>query len=80
MGSRMSTVSRKNATVKNFAQSYVLIEFSCTVPKIQNTGHSQRISPCEVVEHGLRKNTTVKLCAKSRFNRFSVHRLENLKY
>ncbi|RWV78672.1 hypothetical protein GW17_00060314 [Ensete ventricosum] len=49
MGSRASTVSRKNAIVINFAGSRVSIDFSFTVSKIQNTGHSQCISPWEVV-------------------------------
>ncbi|RWV77316.1 hypothetical protein BHE74_00023226 [Ensete ventricosum] len=47
--SRMSTILRKNATIIIFAQSRVSINFSCTVLEIQNTGHSQRISPWEVV-------------------------------
>ncbi|RZR85472.1 hypothetical protein BHM03_00012469 [Ensete ventricosum] len=34
MGSRMSIVSRKKATVLNFVQSLVSIDFSCTVSKI----------------------------------------------
>ncbi|RWV79975.1 hypothetical protein GW17_00058820 [Ensete ventricosum] len=42
-------VSRKNVTVINFAQSRVFDRFSHTVSKFQNTGHSQRISPWEVV-------------------------------
>ncbi|RWW06602.1 hypothetical protein GW17_00030054 [Ensete ventricosum] len=49
MGSRTRKVSRKNATVINFAQSRsqsrLLISFSCTISEIQNTGHSQHISP-----------------------------------
>ncbi|RWW43448.1 hypothetical protein BHE74_00050884 [Ensete ventricosum] len=45
MGTRMSTVSRKNTMDINFVQSRVLINFSCIVSKIQNTSHSQRISP-----------------------------------
>ncbi|RWW00695.1 hypothetical protein GW17_00036321 [Ensete ventricosum] len=49
MGSRTSTVSRKNATVINFAQSLaqslILISFSSTISEFQNTAHSQRISP-----------------------------------
>ncbi|RWV77040.1 hypothetical protein GW17_00062187 [Ensete ventricosum] len=49
MGSRTSTLSQKNTTVINFARSHVLsrvsIDFSCTVSKIENTGHSQCISP-----------------------------------
>ncbi|RZR71135.1 hypothetical protein BHM03_00003766 [Ensete ventricosum] len=62
----------KNAIIINFAQSHtqVPIDFSCTISKIQNTGHSQRISPWEVVrarfreknsyEHGfMKKNMTV---------------------
>ncbi|RWV86863.1 hypothetical protein BHE74_00044512 [Ensete ventricosum] len=53
MRNRTSTVSQKNATVINFVQSHtqsrVSIDFSCTVSKYQNTGHSQRISPWEVV-------------------------------
>ncbi|RRT31407.1 hypothetical protein B296_00057818, partial [Ensete ventricosum] len=52
-GSRTSMVSRKNTMVINFARSRVLsqvsIGFSCTISEIQNTGHSQRISPWEVV-------------------------------
>ncbi|RWW83244.1 hypothetical protein BHE74_00008241 [Ensete ventricosum] len=45
MGSHTSTISRKNATVINFAQSQISIGFSRTVSEIQNTGNSQRISP-----------------------------------
>ncbi|RWV86071.1 hypothetical protein GW17_00052079 [Ensete ventricosum] len=40
-------------TIINFAQSHVRsqvsIGISCTISKIQNTGHSQLISPWEVV-------------------------------
>ncbi|RWW14795.1 hypothetical protein GW17_00021411 [Ensete ventricosum] len=53
MGSRTSMVLQKNMTVVNFAQSHVQsrvsISFSCTVSEIQNTDHSQRIIPWEVV-------------------------------
>ncbi|RWW47690.1 hypothetical protein BHE74_00046296 [Ensete ventricosum] len=49
MGSRTNTVSRENMTVIKFARSRVSIDFSCTVSKIQNTGHSRRISPWKVV-------------------------------
>ncbi|RWW53458.1 hypothetical protein BHE74_00040041 [Ensete ventricosum] len=49
MASHTSTVSRKNMTVINFAQSHgqirVSIGFSCTISEIQNNGHSQHISP-----------------------------------
>ncbi|RZS10614.1 hypothetical protein BHM03_00041865 [Ensete ventricosum] len=49
MGSRTSTVSRKNVTVINFARSHALIRvsigFSCTVSEIQNTCYSRHISP-----------------------------------
>ncbi|RWW40278.1 hypothetical protein BHE74_00054325 [Ensete ventricosum] len=44
LGSRTSLVSQKNAAVINIAQcrtqNRVSINFSCTVSKIQNTGHS----------------------------------------
>ncbi|RRT36313.1 hypothetical protein B296_00056297 [Ensete ventricosum] len=54
MVSRTSIVSRKNSMVINFArscsQSRVSIDFSCTISKIQNTGHSRRISM--VIAHG----------------------------
>ncbi|RZS09690.1 hypothetical protein BHM03_00040791 [Ensete ventricosum] len=53
MGNRTSTVSQKNTMVINIARchthSQVSIDFSCTVSEIQNTGHSQRISPWEAV-------------------------------
>ncbi|RWV97328.1 hypothetical protein GW17_00039885 [Ensete ventricosum] len=53
MGRRTSLVSRKNVMVINIAQcrtqSRVSNDFSCIVSKIQNTGHSQRIRPWEVV-------------------------------
>ncbi|RZS02664.1 hypothetical protein BHM03_00032737 [Ensete ventricosum] len=49
MGSRTSTVSSKNVTVINFAQSQISIGFSRTVSEFQNTRHSQCISPWEVV-------------------------------
>ncbi|RZR74557.1 hypothetical protein BHM03_00038418 [Ensete ventricosum] len=55
MVSRMSMVSRKNATVINFAQSQVSIDFSCTVSEIQNTGLCRLISPGEVVQARFRK-------------------------
>ncbi|RRT55715.1 hypothetical protein B296_00033225 [Ensete ventricosum] len=53
MGSRTNTVSQKNSMViyfaRSHAQSRVSIDFSCSVSKIQNTCHSRRISPWEVV-------------------------------
>ncbi|RRT58822.1 hypothetical protein B296_00046281 [Ensete ventricosum] len=49
MGSRISTVSQKNSTVMNRAQSQDSIGFSCTVLEIQNISHSRRISPWEVI-------------------------------
>ncbi|RWV79224.1 hypothetical protein GW17_00059680 [Ensete ventricosum] len=53
MVSHTSKVSRKNATVINFARSYaqirVSIDFSCIISEIQNTGHCRRISPWETV-------------------------------
>ncbi|RWV79199.1 hypothetical protein GW17_00059712 [Ensete ventricosum] len=49
MGSRMNMVSRKNATFIKFVQSRVSISFSSIISKIQNSSHSQRIGPQEVV-------------------------------
>ncbi|RRT70603.1 hypothetical protein B296_00014073 [Ensete ventricosum] len=61
MGSRTSTVSQKNSMVINFVrchtQSRVSIDFLCTVSKIQNTGHSRRISPWEVIRARFYENT-----------------------
>ncbi|RWW41580.1 hypothetical protein BHE74_00052927 [Ensete ventricosum] len=48
MGSHTSTVSRKNATIINFTQSRVSIDFSRIVSEFQNNRHSQRISPWEI--------------------------------
>ncbi|RWV86651.1 hypothetical protein GW17_00051431 [Ensete ventricosum] len=89
MVSHTSMVSRKNATVINFARSHVQsrvsICVSCIVSDIQNIGHSRRISPWEVVRAWFREKCDGhKLCAKSRtessFNRFFVRYLGNLKY
>ncbi|RWV80034.1 hypothetical protein BHE74_00058754 [Ensete ventricosum] len=53
MGSCKSMVSLKNVSIINFTQCRVQsrgsIYFSCTISEFQNTGHSQRISPWEVV-------------------------------
>ncbi|RZR95957.1 hypothetical protein BHM03_00024865 [Ensete ventricosum] len=57
MGSRTSTVSLKYPTVINFVQSRVSIDFSCTISKIQNFGHSQHISPCVVVRARFHEKT-----------------------
>ncbi|RWV97292.1 hypothetical protein GW17_00039919 [Ensete ventricosum] len=57
MGSRTSMVSRKNAEVINFARSRVSNGFSCTDSKIQNTGHSKRISSCEFMRAWFREKT-----------------------
>ncbi|RWV88908.1 hypothetical protein GW17_00048970 [Ensete ventricosum] len=48
MVTRISMVSRKNATVIIFTQNRDSIGFSCTISKIQNTGLSHLISPWEV--------------------------------
>ncbi|RZS25552.1 hypothetical protein BHM03_00058765 [Ensete ventricosum] len=97
MGSRTRTISRKNVMVINFKQSHVqsrvLIDFSCTVSKFQNTSHSQCIIPWihNVLAHGMlsehsfaKKCAGHKLCAKSltksSFDRFFVHRLQISKY
>ncbi|RZR77637.1 hypothetical protein BHM03_00002756 [Ensete ventricosum] len=58
MGSRMSTVLGKNVMVINFTQSRGLIDLSCTVSKIQNTGHSQHISPWKVIQARFREKMT----------------------
>ncbi|RWW37829.1 hypothetical protein BHE74_00056998 [Ensete ventricosum] len=59
LGNRMSLVSEKNVMVINYAQCHaqfrVSINFSCTISEIQNTSHSQRIRPWEVI----RENMTV---------------------
>ncbi|RRT83500.1 hypothetical protein B296_00001444, partial [Ensete ventricosum] len=52
-----STVLRKNVTVIKFAQCRVSIDFSCSVSKIQNNGHSQCISPWEVVRARFHEKT-----------------------
>ncbi|RRT32774.1 hypothetical protein B296_00035992 [Ensete ventricosum] len=53
MRSHTGTISLKNVTIINFVRSRALsrvsISFSCTVSEIQNTSHSQRISPWKVV-------------------------------
>ncbi|RRT33444.1 hypothetical protein B296_00048980 [Ensete ventricosum] len=84
----MSMVSRKNSSAINFArsraQSRASIDFSCTVSEIQNTGHSQRISPWEVRIRFHKKNDCQKICVKLHFelssDRFFMHRLRNPKY
>ncbi|RWW35329.1 hypothetical protein BHE74_00059752 [Ensete ventricosum] len=71
MVSRMSMVSRKNRTVINFTLSRVSIDFSCTVSKIQNTGHSRCISHGKSYEHDFTKKCDGhKLCVESSFDRF----------
>ncbi|RWW69703.1 hypothetical protein BHE74_00022666 [Ensete ventricosum] len=54
----MSTVSQKKKTVINSnMQNRVSIRFSCTISENQNIGHSQCISPWEVVRAWFRKKT-----------------------
>ncbi|RWW35327.1 hypothetical protein BHE74_00059750 [Ensete ventricosum] len=59
MGSRTSSLSPKNTTVKNFARSHALsrvsIDFSCTISEIQNSGLSRLICPWEFVQARFRK-------------------------
>ncbi|RWV83301.1 hypothetical protein BHE74_00051875 [Ensete ventricosum] len=45
----MSMVLQKNTMAINFVQSRGSNIFLCTILEIQNTIHSQRISPWEVV-------------------------------
>ncbi|RRT61680.1 hypothetical protein B296_00040455 [Ensete ventricosum] len=59
MGSHTSTVSQKNMMVINFAQSRVLIDFSHTVSKFQNTSHSHRINPCGVIQARFREKNVM---------------------
>ncbi|RRT31227.1 hypothetical protein B296_00056047 [Ensete ventricosum] len=67
MGNRTSTLSQKNVTVINFAQSRVSIGFSCTVSEIQNTGLFCLISLWEVVQARFHKKYNgQKLCSMSR--------------
>ncbi|RZS27373.1 hypothetical protein BHM03_00060829 [Ensete ventricosum] len=77
MVSRTSMVSRKNMTVINFvrshAQSRVSIGFSCTISKIQNTNHSQRNNPWEVVRAWFHKKTRRSyICANCALCRVSI--------
>ncbi|RWW56826.1 hypothetical protein BHE74_00036428 [Ensete ventricosum] len=82
MGSRTSTVSQKNSMVISFArchtESRVSIDFSCTVSEIQNTGHSRRTSPYEIIQARFcEKHDGHQLCAmlraESSFDQFLVH-------
>ncbi|RRT61676.1 hypothetical protein BHM03_00041685 [Ensete ventricosum] len=57
MVNRMSSVSRKNTTVINFAHNQVSIGFTRTVSEFQNTGHSQCIRPWEVVRARFHEKT-----------------------
>ncbi|RRT43217.1 hypothetical protein B296_00042100 [Ensete ventricosum] len=57
MGSHTNTVSRKDATIINYAQSLVSIGFSCNVSEFKNTGHSQSSIPWEVVRARFREKT-----------------------
>ncbi|RZS05960.1 hypothetical protein BHM03_00036550 [Ensete ventricosum] len=50
-------VLQKNAVVVNYAQNRVSTGFSCSVSEFQNTNHSQRISPWEVVRAWFREKT-----------------------
>ncbi|RRT31506.1 hypothetical protein B296_00057462 [Ensete ventricosum] len=51
----------KKATIINFVQSHAQsrfsIDFSCTISEFQNIGHSQRISPWEVIRARFREKT-----------------------
>ncbi|RWW84014.1 hypothetical protein BHE74_00007426 [Ensete ventricosum] len=57
MGSRTRMVSQKNSMVINIARCHTQSGFSFTVSKIQNTSHSRRFSPWEVVRARFRKKT-----------------------
>ncbi|RRT76454.1 hypothetical protein BHE74_00017097 [Ensete ventricosum] len=47
----------KNATVINFTQSHVSIDFLGNISEFENTGHSQCISSWEVVRSRICENT-----------------------
>ncbi|RWV78108.1 hypothetical protein GW17_00060984 [Ensete ventricosum] len=85
MGSRTSSISQKNTTVINFAQSrtqsQVSIDFSCTVLEIQNTSFPNVLGHGKSYEHGFEKKYDgYKLYTKSGFNQFFIDRLENSKF
>ncbi|RZS25728.1 hypothetical protein BHM03_00058963 [Ensete ventricosum] len=85
MGSRTSTISRKNTTVINLCKVVRKVKFRSifrapsqkfkilAIPNILAHGKSY--------EHGFSKKCDGhKLCVKSSFDWFFVHRLKNLKY
>ncbi|RRT62644.1 hypothetical protein B296_00015385 [Ensete ventricosum] len=76
MGSRMSMVSQKNATVINFVQNRVSIDFSCTISELQNTGHPNVLTHGKSYEHSFAtKYDGHKLCTNLIFVHFFKHRL-----
>ncbi|RRT39021.1 hypothetical protein B296_00055124 [Ensete ventricosum] len=70
MGRSTITILKKTSTVIYFAQSHaqsrVSIDFSCTVSKIQNTGHSRRLAHRKSYEPDLAKNSMVIYFARCR--------------
>ncbi|RWW35630.1 hypothetical protein BHE74_00059414 [Ensete ventricosum] len=89
MGSRTSTVSRKNITVINFArshaQSQVSIDFRAPSWKLKILAIPDVFAYRKSYEHDFTKKCNGhKLCAKScvesSFDGFFVHHPKNLKY
>ncbi|RZS28561.1 hypothetical protein BHM03_00062167 [Ensete ventricosum] len=85
MVSHMSIVSRKNATVINFAQSRVSIGFRAPSRKFKILVFPILLGHRKSYKHAFaRKYDGHKTCSKSRaessFDRFFMHRLGNSKY
>ncbi|RWV84017.1 hypothetical protein GW17_00054303 [Ensete ventricosum] len=85
MVSRMRMVSRKNATVIDFAQSRVSIGFRAPSPKFKILVILVLLAHGKPYKHAFaKKHYGHKHCAKSRaessFDRFFVHHLGNSKY
>ncbi|RWW69710.1 hypothetical protein BHE74_00022675 [Ensete ventricosum] len=81
----MSTVSRKNATVINFVKSHrqnrFRSNFHASSRKFKILAVPNVLAHGKSYEHGfMKKCEGHKLCGKSCFDRYFVHRLENSKY
>ncbi|RZS07250.1 hypothetical protein BHM03_00038053 [Ensete ventricosum] len=74
-------ISRKNVTIINFSQSRVWIDFLCTSRNFKILAIPNVLSHGKSYEHDfMKKHDDHKLCAKSSFDRFFVHRLQISKY
>ncbi|RWW50616.1 hypothetical protein BHE74_00043110, partial [Ensete ventricosum] len=71
----------KNAIVINFVQSRGLIDFCALSQKFKILPITNIFDYGKLYEYGFtKKHDGHKLCTKSRFDRFFVHHLNNLKY